>query len=61
LRPDVDLSRYPSASEARTAEERFVASLREAVLSGDSIAGRALLYGLDALQGRLESRYEDLQ
>ena len=62
LRPDVDLARYPELGAARTVEERFVASLRAAVQGGDAVAGRALLYGLDALQhGRLESRYEDLR
>lgn len=60
LRPEVDLSAYPTLEAARTVEERFVARLRERVEAGDEMAGRALLYGLDALhEGRLEVRYED--
>ena len=61
LRPDLDLDNWPSESEARTIEERFVARLKALGESGDeALARRAMLYGLDALQqGSIDLRYED--
>jgi len=60
LIPDVPLSDYPSAEDAITVEQRFVARLRERVESGDEVARRALLYGLDALKrGRIDTFYSD--